>query len=106
VYWQEENLGRNTSVVRLEDGSKLPKQLVDEVAAAQKRLIVPMVWGRGDFAVIDNTRACTAVAHSRILVERSSCGWCVKWPFKAREQCLLVTIATPLERWDPDHSDG
>ena len=46
VYWQEENLGRNTSVVRLEDGSKLPKQLIDEVVAAQKRLIIPMVWGR------------------------------------------------------------
>jgi alpha-ketoglutarate-dependent taurine dioxygenase len=57
VYWQEENLARNTSVVRLEDGSKLPKQLIDEVVAAQKRLIIPMVWGRGDFAVVDNTRA-------------------------------------------------
>ena len=57
VYWQEENLARDTSVVRLEDGSKLPKQLIDEVVAAQKRLIIPMVWGRGDFAVVDNTRA-------------------------------------------------
>jgi hypothetical protein len=55
VYWQEENLARNTSVVRLEDGSKLTKQLIDEVVAAQKRLIIPMVWGRGDFSVLDNT---------------------------------------------------
>jgi len=57
VYWQEEILGRDTSIVRLEDGSKLPKQLIDEVVAAQKRLIIPMAWDRGDFAVVDNTRA-------------------------------------------------
>ena len=57
VYWQEENLGRDTSIVRLEDGSKLPRQLIDEVVAAQKRLIIPMVWDHGDFAVVDNTRA-------------------------------------------------
>jgi alpha-ketoglutarate-dependent taurine dioxygenase len=56
VYWQEEELGRTSSIVRLEDGSKLPRQLVDEVIAAQKRLIIPMVWKHGDFAVLDNTR--------------------------------------------------
>jgi alpha-ketoglutarate-dependent taurine dioxygenase len=57
VVWQEYELGRDTSVVRLEDGSKLPKKLIDEVVAAQKRLMFPMVWQSGDFAVLDNTRA-------------------------------------------------
>ncbi len=57
VLWQEQQLGRQTSIVRLEDDSKIPSQLVDEVVAAQKRLIIPMAWQRGDFAVLDNTRA-------------------------------------------------
>ena len=57
VLWQEQQLGRQTSIVRLEDDSMIPQQLVDEVIAAQKRLIIPMAWQRGDFAVLDNTRA-------------------------------------------------
>jgi alpha-ketoglutarate-dependent taurine dioxygenase len=56
VLWQEQQLGRQTSIVRLEDDTKIPEQLVDEVVAAQKRLIIPMAWQRGDFAVLDNTR--------------------------------------------------
>ncbi len=61
VLWQEQQLGRQTSIVRLEDGSKIPQQLVEEVVAAQQRLIIPMRWQRGDFAAIDNTR----VMHGR-----------------------------------------
>jgi alpha-ketoglutarate-dependent taurine dioxygenase len=61
VLWQEQQLGRTTSIVRLEDDSKIPQQLVDEVVAAQQRLIIPMHWQRGDFAAIDNTR----VMHGR-----------------------------------------
>jgi alpha-ketoglutarate-dependent taurine dioxygenase len=56
VVWQEEELGRQTSIVRLEDGSKIPRHLIDEVVAAQQRLIIPLPWKRGDFAVLDNTR--------------------------------------------------
>jgi alpha-ketoglutarate-dependent taurine dioxygenase len=56
VIWQEQQLGRQTSIVRLEDGSKIPQHLIDEVAAAQQRLIIPMAWQRGDFAALDNTR--------------------------------------------------
>jgi alpha-ketoglutarate-dependent taurine dioxygenase len=56
VLWQEQQFGRSTSLVRLEDGSKIPQHLVDEVVAAQQRLIIPMAWQRGDFAVLDNTR--------------------------------------------------
>jgi alpha-ketoglutarate-dependent taurine dioxygenase len=57
VVWQEEQLGRNSSIVRLEDGSKIPRHLIDDVVAAQKRLIIPLPWKGGDFAAIDNTRA-------------------------------------------------
>jgi alpha-ketoglutarate-dependent taurine dioxygenase len=56
VLWQEQQFGRSTSLVRLEDDSKIPQHLVDEVVAAQQRLIIPMAWQRGDFAVLDNTR--------------------------------------------------
>ena len=56
VLWQEQQFGRTTSLVRLEDGSKIPQHLIDEVVAAQKQLIIPMAWQRGDFAVLDNTR--------------------------------------------------
>jgi len=56
VLWQEQQFGRTTSLVRLEDSSKIPQQLVDEVVAAQKQLIIPMAWQRGDFAMLDNTR--------------------------------------------------
>lgn len=57
VVWQEEQLGRQSSIVRLDDGSKIPQHLIDDVVAVQKRLIIPLPWQRGDFAAIDNTRA-------------------------------------------------
>jgi hypothetical protein len=57
VVWQEQQLGRQNSIVRLEDGSKIPQQLIDEVVAAQQRLMIPLRWNKGDFAAVDNTRA-------------------------------------------------
>jgi len=57
VVWQERELGRKASIVRLEDGSTIPQHLIDEVVAAQKRLMIPLPWKKGDFAAIDNTRA-------------------------------------------------
>lgn len=56
VVWQEQ-MGRKTSIVRFEDGSQIPQSLVDEVKAAQDRLVIPLKWQAGDFAVLDNTRA-------------------------------------------------
>jgi alpha-ketoglutarate-dependent taurine dioxygenase len=56
VVWQEQQLGRKASIVRLEDGSTIPQQLIDEVVAAQQRLMIPLPWKRGDFAALDNTR--------------------------------------------------
>jgi alpha-ketoglutarate-dependent taurine dioxygenase len=57
VVWQEQVLQRKTSIVRLEDGSLLPQEMIDEVVAAQQKHIIPLVWQPGDFAAIDNTRA-------------------------------------------------
>lgn len=56
VVWQEQ-MGRKTSIVRLDDGSPIPKSLIDEVVKAQEKLIIPLPWKKGDFAVLDNTRA-------------------------------------------------
>jgi alpha-ketoglutarate-dependent taurine dioxygenase len=57
VVWQEKNLGRKSSIVRLEDGSELPQELIDEVLATQQKHVIPLRWRAGDFAVIDNSRA-------------------------------------------------
>jgi alpha-ketoglutarate-dependent taurine dioxygenase len=57
VVWQEQVLQRKTSIVRLEDGSPLPQEMIDEVVAAQQKHIIPLAWRSGDFAAIDNTRA-------------------------------------------------
>ena len=56
VVWQEQ-MGRKTSIVRFEDGSEIPQQLIDEVTRAQERLMIPLPWKAGDFAAVDNTRA-------------------------------------------------
>jgi alpha-ketoglutarate-dependent taurine dioxygenase len=56
VVWQEK-MGRKTSIVRLEDDSQVPQELIDEVVAAQEKYIIPLPWKAGDFAAIDNTRA-------------------------------------------------
>ena len=56
VIWQE-RMGRKTSIVRLEDGSEIPSELIEEVIAVQQKHIIPLPWKSGDFAVIDNTRA-------------------------------------------------
>jgi alpha-ketoglutarate-dependent taurine dioxygenase len=56
VVWQEQ-MGRKTSIVRFEDGSEIPQQLIDQVSEAQERLVIPLPWKAGDFAAVDNTRA-------------------------------------------------
>ncbi|MGH8641096.1 MAG: TauD/TfdA family dioxygenase [Burkholderiales bacterium] len=55
VLWQEQ-MGRQTSIVRFEDGSKIPSEVVDEVVGVQQRLIYPIAWERNNFVMIDNTR--------------------------------------------------
>jgi len=55
VQWQED-MGRKTSIVRFEDGDRIPRSLIDEVVAIQQEIIIPIVWKKGDFAYLDNTR--------------------------------------------------
>jgi len=55
VLWQE-SMGRQTSIARLEDGSKIPEDVAREVREIEKRLIVPVPWQRQDFVMLDNTR--------------------------------------------------
>jgi len=55
VQWQED-MGRKTSIVRFEDGEPVPRSLIDEVVSIQQRIIVPIKWKKGDFALLDNTR--------------------------------------------------
>lgn len=56
VVWQE-RMGRKTSIVRFEDDSTIPPDAVDEVVRVQQRLMIPIAWERGNFVMIDNTRA-------------------------------------------------
>lgn len=64
--WVRENLdqgGRPDSpiVVRLEDGGRLPAELLAEVAEVAESLTVEVPWSRGDVLMLDNRR----VMHGR-----------------------------------------
>jgi hypothetical protein len=61
VLWQEEALGMKRSLVRLEDGSKIPADVVREIRDVSDALTREIVWNPGDIAMIDNTR----VMHGR-----------------------------------------
>jgi alpha-ketoglutarate-dependent taurine dioxygenase len=56
VLWQEEDLKRTTSLVRMEDGSKIPQAALDEVREVSGRLTRPVEWNPGEIVMIDNTR--------------------------------------------------
>lgn len=61
VLWQEDN-GSDVSQVRMEDGSKLPADVVAEMRAVADRCTRLIRWENvGDFAILDNTR----VLHGR-----------------------------------------
>jgi alpha-ketoglutarate-dependent taurine dioxygenase len=61
VVWQERMLGLTKSIVRFEDGSEIPDELVQDVRKVQQELVLPIAWGKGDFVMLDNTR----VLHGR-----------------------------------------
>ncbi|MGH8641093.1 MAG: TauD/TfdA family dioxygenase, partial [Burkholderiales bacterium] len=56
VLWQEEDLKRDMSLVRMEDGSKIPQEAIDEVREVSGRLTREVKWNPGDIVMIDNTR--------------------------------------------------
>lgn len=59
------NFGRDLGVPVLEDGSKLPDDLYDELEDITGRLTVDINWQKGDVLLFDNTR----VMHGRRTVE-------------------------------------
>jgi alpha-ketoglutarate-dependent taurine dioxygenase len=59
--WQEEELGRKSSLIRVEDGSKIPAEIINEVRQVSDALTVNLPWHSGDLILVDNTR----VMHGR-----------------------------------------
>jgi alpha-ketoglutarate-dependent taurine dioxygenase len=57
VYMQMEMGRGDTSTVWLEDGSPIPKELMEEVRRVQDEVILDLNWKPGDFALLDNSRA-------------------------------------------------
>ena len=56
VLWQEEELRRSQSIVRLEDGSKLPANVTEELKEISENVTRDIAWTPGQFVMIDNTR--------------------------------------------------
>jgi alpha-ketoglutarate-dependent taurine dioxygenase len=61
VTLQERHGVKGDNLVRLEDGSKIPPEVVSEIETCCERLTRCIPWQAGDFAVVDNTR----VLHGR-----------------------------------------
>ena len=59
--WQEEELGRKSSLIRIEDGSKIPAEIIAEVRQVSEALTINLPWHSGDLILVDNTR----VMHGR-----------------------------------------
>jgi alpha-ketoglutarate-dependent taurine dioxygenase len=55
VLWQE-SIGRDASIVRFEDGTKVADDVVKELVAIQQRLMIPISWQKQDLVMLDNTR--------------------------------------------------
>ena len=49
-------MGRQTSIVRFEDGSTIPEDVAREVREIEKRLIIPVPCQKQDFVILDNRR--------------------------------------------------
>ena len=56
VVMQEGTPREKLSSVRLEDGSRLPRELVQDVVRVQQEVIIDLDWQSGDFVLLDNTR--------------------------------------------------
>jgi len=56
VVMQEGTEREKLSSVRLEDGSRLPREMIEEIARIQAELIVELEWDSGDFVLLDNSR--------------------------------------------------
>jgi len=56
VVMQEGTDREKLSGIRLEDGARLPREMVQDIAKIQSELIVELEWESGDFVLLDNTR--------------------------------------------------
>jgi alpha-ketoglutarate-dependent taurine dioxygenase len=52
----QEITGRNSSLVRFEDNSKIPESVINEIKDITEQLIHLVAWKTGDILMIDNTR--------------------------------------------------
>ncbi len=55
VEWQEAH-GKTDSLIRLEDDSKIPEDVMQEVKEVTSRLTKRISWQKGDIVMMDNTR--------------------------------------------------
>lgn len=56
VLWQEEAVGTKRSIVRMEDGSEIPPEMLKEVRDVSDRLTRGVKWQPGQLVMVDNTR--------------------------------------------------
>jgi alpha-ketoglutarate-dependent taurine dioxygenase len=53
---EQELKGGNSSIVRFEDGSTLPEDIINEIKDVTDRLTYLVSWQKGDILMVDNTR--------------------------------------------------
>jgi len=56
VLWQEEAVGTKRSIVRMEDGSEIPAEILKQVRDVSDRLTRAVKWKPGQIVMVDNTR--------------------------------------------------
>jgi hypothetical protein len=56
VEWQEDDLKRGMSVVRFEDGSRIPREVIAELKEVTGRLTRGIPWKPGQVAMLSNIR--------------------------------------------------
>lgn len=54
--WQEDALGRKTSLSRLEDGSRIPEDVIEEIKTVCEQYTIEIPMQSRDFVMVDNTR--------------------------------------------------
>lgn len=71
-----ERRGLTYNLLRLEDGSAIPEEVIRDIENVTQHLAVPIPWQAGDIAMVDNTR----LLHGR-------------WPFNDKNRKIYVRLA-------------
>ena len=53
---EQELKGSNSSLVRFEDDSKIPNEIISEIQEVTDKLTYLVSWQKGDIVMVDNTR--------------------------------------------------